>query len=698
MFRSLRLRTKVMMLLALFGLAPALLLTLSAISIANRVEEDAADNFRVMAENVADKIDRNLYERYGDVQAFGVNSSVLDRSNWYKPGPEQNQIVRKMNQYVQTYGIYYLTVLVDLDGKVIAVNSKDNLGRELVTAPIYGIDFSGEPWFIAAKEGQFTTKMEFTAPGNDISSGTVIEDVHIDPLVKQVYPDDDAMTLGFAAPVRDENAHLVAVWNNYARFSMVEEIVQSTYLQSQAAYPGLELTVQDGRGDVIVDFDPMMHDGSTDIVRDFDKVLFKLNLAEKGVEAARRAVAGETGSMWSIHARKQINQACGYTHLRGALGYPGMNWSVLIRASDADVAATTGTAAMRRSSYIIGLASTLVILIAGFFVGNRLARPIKLASERLDLAVGHVTSASAQVSESGQVLAQGAASQASAVEETSASLEEMTSMTQQNAASSLQAGEMATAAQSAAEKGKSAMARMSSAIAAIKESSDKTANIIKSIDEIAFQTNLLALNAAVEAARAGDAGKGFAVVAEEVRSLAKRSAEAAKTTSELIAESASNADNGVVVAEEVGTVLEQIASDVPKLSRLIKDVASGNQQQSQGIAQVSDAVTQIESVTQSNAAAAEETASASEELSTQAQELAELVAYLVTIVDGAKDASSAMRLTSASSTPSRELPECHLPETKSRLTLQKVTGPVNRLAALQSENDVTSNGGHRRRF
>src|SRR6185295_12799038 len=130
----------------------------------------------------------------------------------------------------------------------------------------------------------------------------------------------------------------------------------------------------------------------------------------------------------------------------------------------------------------------------------------------------------------------------------SASLEELSSMTKQNSENARQANGMAGEARDAAEGSKGAMDRMGSAIGKIKQSADQTARIIKTIDEIAFQTKLLALNAAVEAARAGDAGKGFAVVAEEVRNLARRSAEAAKSTASLIEESQKNADRGVSVS------------------------------------------------------------------------------------------------------------------------------------------------------
>ncbi len=179
------------------------------------------------------------------------------------------------------------------------------------------------------------------------------------------------------------------------------------------------------------------------------------------------------------------------------------------------------------------------------------------------------------------------------------------------------------------------MSRMSEAIGEIKRSSDETAKIVKTIDEIAFQTNLLALNAAVEAARAGDAGKGFAVVAEEVRNLAMRSAEAAKDTSALIEGSQKNADNGVTVTEEAAKSLREITDNIQKVAQLVGEVTAASNEQSEGIDQINTAVAQLDKVTQSSAANAEESASASEEMSGQAQELKAAVGTLVALVGGA---------------------------------------------------------------
>ncbi|MCH7477249.1 MAG: MCP four helix bundle domain-containing protein [SAR324 cluster bacterium] len=272
-----------------------------------------------------------------------------------------------------------------------------------------------------------------------------------------------------------------------------------------------------------------------------------------------------------------------------------------------------------------------------FYLTRSITRPLRGIIQRMTAASDQVTSASNQVASSSQSLASGASEQAASLEETSSTLEEMSSMTRQNADNTKQADLLAGQARSSAEQGAGAMARMTGAINEIKVSSNQTAKIIKTIDEIAFQTNLLALNAAVEAARAGDAGKGFAVVAEEVRNLAQRSAEAARSTSDLIEDSQHKAEAGVGLAMEVERIFNEVNSAVEKVGNLLREVSTASEEQARGVEQVNIAVGEMDRVTQSNAANAEETASASENFSAQAVQLDEMMRELEKIVGVARD-------------------------------------------------------------
>ena len=308
----------------------------------------------------------------------------------------------------------------------------------------------------------------------------------------------------------------------------------------------------------------------------------------------------------------------------------------------------SSTKSSLEAASLLSGASRVVIfgLIAALLAGAGLAlvitrsitRPIRLVADQLSNGADQTVSAAEQVSASSQSLAEGASEQAASLEETSSSLEEMSSMTQRNGESTQRANELAREARLAAERGAGDMQTMSTAMDAIKASSDEIAKIIKTIDEIAFQTNLLALNAAVEAARAGEAGMGFAVVAEEVRNLAQRSALAAKETSEKIEGAIQKSALGVQVSARVASALNDIVAKVRQVDQIASEVAGASREQNQGIGQINTAVSQMDKVTQANAASAEESAAAAEELNAQAQSMKEAVLDLRQMVDGKAEA------------------------------------------------------------
>jgi methyl-accepting chemotaxis protein len=216
--------------------------------------------------------------------------------------------------------------------------------------------------------------------------------------------------------------------------------------------------------------------------------------------------------------------------------------------------------------------------------------------------------------------------QASALEQTAAAMDELTSTVKQNADNALEANRVASDASVIAGRGGEAVNRVVDTMGAINASSREIVNIITVIEGIAFQTNILALNAAVEAARAGEHGRGFAVVASEVRSLAQRSAVAAKEIKTLIDNSVGLADTGSQTVEEAGQTIREVLSSISRVTSIVGEMSISSREQSDGIGQINQAVTQMDQVTQENAALVEESAAAAQSLRDQAAELTQLVA------------------------------------------------------------------------
>jgi methyl-accepting chemotaxis protein len=272
---------------------------------------------------------------------------------------------------------------------------------------------------------------------------------------------------------------------------------------------------------------------------------------------------------------------------------------------------------------------------------NQLADNMAEVVSRVKRVAAEVHRGADEISAGNANLSQRTEEQSSSLEETASSMEEMTTTVKQNADNAAQANQLALAARDQAEKGGTVVSQAVTAMAGINDSSKKIADIIGVIDDIAFQTNLLALNAAVEAARAGEQGRGFAVVASEVRSLAGRSATAAKEIKELIQDSVRKVEDGSVLVTQSGQTLEKIVAAVKKVSDIVAEIAAASREQSSGIEQVNRAVMQMDELTQQNAALVEEATAASQAMAEQVRGLNEMLArFQVGMADIAMPASA----------------------------------------------------------
>jgi len=285
---------------------------------------------------------------------------------------------------------------------------------------------------------------------------------------------------------------------------------------------------------------------------------------------------------------------------------------------------------------------TTDIRITGNAESTLALRALKTLQEELRKTIGsirsgshEVSTASTEIATGNQDLSQRTEQTASNLQQTASSLSQLTANVRQSADAAAQANQLASSATSVARRGGAVVSQVVSTMEEINSSSKKIADIIGVIDGIAFQTNILALNAAVEAARAGEQGRGFAVVAGEVRSLAQRSAEAAKEIKSLIGTSVDKVETGSKLVQDAGSTMDEIVASVQRVTDIIGEISAAALEQSQGIGQVNEAVTRLDQMTQQNAALVEESAAAAESLKDQAHRMTTVVAGYR--VDGGMD-------------------------------------------------------------
>ena len=343
----------------------------------------------------------------------------------------------------------------------------------------------------------------------------------------------------------------------------------------------------------------------------------------------KAAMSGNSNLAWSLFRSELSPASDEYT--------ANLNKLILLNSKLADETSIKATkeAKAGKAFVIIALVISAVTLsLMGKVIADAITKPITQAVDSLTEGSVSLSAAAQQVESSSQSLAEGSQEQAASIQETSATVEESASMVKQNAENTRQASYLAKEAKEGANKGTQEMEEMLTSMEQLKKSSDDIAKIIKVIDEIAFQTNILSLNAAVEAARAGETGKGFAVVAEEVRTLAQRSAQAAKDTAIIIEGNIHLSEKSVNMTQNVSKSLTEINEHAQKVSELLDEIAVATDEQSHGINQINVAISQMEQVIRLNAQTAQESASASEELASQAQSVKEITEVLQTLIDG----------------------------------------------------------------
>lgn len=643
---KINLSTRIILSMAVAGLIPVLGLVALTIDKANTISEMASQEMLSMATSCLDIIERNLFERYGDVQAFATNE-VLSSSDWRDPYVNRD-IVDAINNYVRLYGIYALSMVLDQNGIVVAVNTKDAASKPIDTSFLIGKDFSRTEWFKNCKEGRFTE--------SESLSGTVVSDVARDSDAGAIYG-PETLVIGYSAPIFGNAGEFRGVWRNLADFTLVEDIIRTTYanLENRGIKSG-EITLANNNGTLLAFLEPSLS-GTMDFKRSETGVLKKTK-EELATESISQASQGKSGFLREVCPDKNVWQVSGYAKSEGALGYPGLGWIITVSVTEQDLLKR-----VHEISYAMGAGAIVILLVFAFFIGRSISRPVvACAKEVQKLANGDLTArvdirrsdelglladsvntcvqnlrkmveeiqhTSSSLNAASTELTETANQQAAGAEETnvqahtvaaageqlatnsklmsssaaeitqsattvSAALEEMSSSISEVARNCAQESEIARKADHQARQTRDIMVKLD-------DSARQIGKIVELINRIAEQTNLLALNATIEAASAGEAGRGFAVVANEVKELARQSASATEDIRRQVALIQENTANSMGAIDDVAGVIEQV-------SQIASSIAAAVEEQS---ATTSEIVRSLHAVTSSTKTLSENVKSAS---------------------------------------------------------------------------------------
>lgn len=392
---SLSVRTKLIVLFALVGAVPATALygvfRLQEVSI----ERSSINQFSGIAQAINETIDRNLFERYGDVQAFSYNTAAHDSANWRNQSAD-NPLIVAMNNYVAAYGMYPLMMLLDPHGNVLAINTKNAQGQAVDTSSLYLQNFHDQKWFTDALTGKYLV-------GPTGLTGSAVQDPARSESVAKA-TGGDGFSIAFSAQVHNTSGELIGVWVNFADFALVEQIIGYYYSKLDLqGLTGTDLMLFDREGTVLVDYmiTNIKPDGSLN--RDFT-VVGKENFVAKNVAAIKEAVAGNTGVTRELSPDSGQVDLFAYNHSSGAYGYPGLGWNMMVGVDPAKALAAINELDDSLRAAGGGIAALVVVL--GIAIGTLASKPIRRITGMLSKLAKGDTSDDIDVTRKGDELGQ----------------------------------------------------------------------------------------------------------------------------------------------------------------------------------------------------------------------------------------------------------------------------------------------------
>jgi methyl-accepting chemotaxis protein len=374
--KNISVRYKLMVLLVLIGTLPAMLVGFVFQIEEKQLRKEVSLLLQKSAYGAGDLIDRSLFERYGDVQAFGFNAAAYDAVNWKNAAPT-NPLVMAMNRYTTGYAMYPLMMLVNTHGDVLATNTVGVDKKPIDTEFLYSMNFKEEAWFLNALNGTFTE-------GKNGFTGTAVGKPSQSPLVQKIYG-SDGYTIPFSAPVHDTKGELIGVWVNFFDFAILDGIIGNIYknaLRENMGNP--DIMIIDADGNVLLDYEVQQVDADGKLKHDFDELLKKNFVTDPAtyIEAAGRAAKGESGVWQGYNPDSEEEAVFGYAHMNGAYDFTGLGWSVLFGVSPSDTFKTLDF--VRNKMILFQGVALLISLVLGWIVGIAAVKPLDKAVAVID--------------------------------------------------------------------------------------------------------------------------------------------------------------------------------------------------------------------------------------------------------------------------------------------------------------------------